>query len=97
MKASMAACSASWLNIAVAAAEAGIEVDAGWEPTMIETSDDAIEAGTPPDVNAADTEDVSSGGLRKLDVGEVVVVELAAVTEVNGYVGASSEVELEKP
>lgn len=45
---------------------------------MTETKDDATEAGTPPDVNAADTEEVNSGGLRRLNVGGCVVVATAS-------------------
>lgn len=41
---------------------------------MTETKDDATEAGTPPDVNATETEEVNSGGLRRLNVGGGVVV-----------------------
>ena len=45
---------------------------------MIGTKEDAIEAGTPPNVNAAETEDVSSGGLSRLEVGGGVVVATAS-------------------
>ena len=78
MKASIAACSASWLRAANAEADADNEVDAGWEPTITGTREDAIEAGTPPEVNAAEIEDVSSGGLSRLEVGGGVVVATAS-------------------
>lgn len=45
---------------------------------MTETKEDATEAGTPPDVNAAETEEVNSGGLRRLNVGGGVVVATAS-------------------
>ena len=72
MKASMAARFASCCKIAIAEAEGAIDVDAGAEPTMIGTNEDTIEPGTPADVNAADTEEVSSGGLRRLSVADAV-------------------------
>ena len=61
-----------------AEADGDNEVDAGWEPTITETKEDATEAGTPPEVKAAETEDVSSGGLSKLEVGGGVVVATAS-------------------
>ena len=42
MKDSIAACSACSFNSTDAVAEGGIEADAGWEPTMTETRDEAI-------------------------------------------------------
>lgn len=40
--------------------------------------EDAMGAGTPPAVNAADIEDVNSGGLSRLGVGGAVVVATAS-------------------
>ena len=73
----MAACFASCCKVAEAEAEGAIDVDAGAEPTMIGTIEDTTEPGTPADVNAADTEDVSSGGLKRLGVDEGVVIAVA--------------------
>ena len=73
----MAACFASCCKVAEAEAEGAIDIDAGAEPTMIGTIEDTTEPGTPADVNAADTEDVSSGGLKRLGVDEGVVAAIA--------------------
>ena len=45
---------------------------------MTDTKEDAIEAGTPPEVSAAETEEVSSGGLSRLEVGGGFVVAAAS-------------------
>ena len=69
----MAACSCCWLFIADADAEGGI-VPVEPVPMMIGTSEETTEPGTPPEVRAPTTEDVSSDGLRRLGVGGGVVV-----------------------
>ena len=73
MKASMAACFASCCKLADEEANGAIDVDAGAEPTMTVTNEDTIEPGTPADVKAAYTEDVSSGGFKVLGVDDVVL------------------------
>lgn len=69
----MAACSCCWLLTADAEADGGIDfVEA--VPMMTGNSEDTTEAGTPPEVRAPATDEVSSDGLRRLGVGAGDVV-----------------------
>lgn len=80
MNASMAACSCCWLCTAEAKADGAIEpVNA--VPRITGNSEDTIEAGTPPEVRAPATDEVSSGGLSRLCVGVVEVVASIEDTE----------------
>ncbi len=76
----MAACSCCWLCTAEAKADGAIEpVNA--VPRITGNSEDTIEAGTPPEVRAPATDEVSSGGLSRLCVGVVEVVASIEDTE----------------
>lgn len=73
----MAACSCCWLCTADTEADGAIEpVDA--VPRITGKSEDTIEGGTPPEVRAPATDEVSSGGLSRLCVG---MSEVAVSTE----------------
>lgn len=73
MNASMAACSCCWLWSADAEAVGAIEL-VNAVPRITGNSEDTIEAGTPPEVRAPTTDEVSSGGLSRLCVGGGEVV-----------------------
>lgn len=64
----MAACSCCWLWSADAEAVGAIEL-ANAVPRITGNSEDTTEAGTPPEVRAPATDEVSSGGLSRLCVG----------------------------
>lgn len=93
MKASMAACFASCCKVANAEAEGAIDVDAGAVPTMIGINEDTIELGTSADANAADTEDVSSRGLKRLGVDDEVVIILVVAWDCDWMALMETDVE----
>ena len=69
----MAACFCCWLGAAEAEADGGIELVEA-VPMMTGNSDETTEAGTPPELKAPATDEVSSDGLNKLGVGITDVV-----------------------